>query len=88
MSAPVCPASVSSDSARSVARTPAKLESLLLAAGVSKVTLDQHLTIVSGNALDLNSVKETLRSDSGAFASLIVFGVGKRCSSLGSRDPN
>lgn len=60
-------------------RDPAKLESLLVAAGVTKETLAQHLKIFPGNALDEKAIKWTLRNDSGTFASLIVSGIGEPC---------
>jgi hypothetical protein len=62
-----------------VVRDPAKLESLLLVAGLTQETLAQHVKIFPGNALDEKAIKWTLRDDSGAFASLIVFGIGEPC---------
>ncbi|KAK9323501.1 hypothetical protein V1517DRAFT_320006 [Lipomyces orientalis] len=58
-----------------LARTPAKLTSQLLAQGLPQETLDQHLTIVQGDATNVEDVKRALLLD-GKLVSFIVSGLG------------
>lgn len=46
---------------RALVRTPAKLSTLLLAAGVLQETLDLHLTIIPGSTIDTLAVQRPLR---------------------------
>ncbi|KAK9374320.1 uncharacterized protein V1513DRAFT_84620 [Lipomyces chichibuensis] len=60
---------------RALARTPSKLTSQLLAQGLTQQILDQHLTIIHGDATNVDDVKRTLVS-SGKLVSLIITGLG------------
>jgi len=58
-------------------RTPEKLRTQLLNQGLDEAILNNQLTIIQGNALDVAAVKRTLRSPaSGAFPAFIVTGLG------------
>jgi len=48
---------------RALARNPSKLTASLLAKSVPSSTLDRHLTIIRGDAKDLETVKRVLRTD-------------------------
>ncbi|KAK9243888.1 hypothetical protein V1506DRAFT_543109 [Lipomyces tetrasporus] len=58
-----------------LARTPAKLTSQLLAQGLPQETLDQHLTIVQGDATKVEDVMRALLLD-GKLVSFIISGLG------------
>ncbi|KAK9371944.1 uncharacterized protein V1513DRAFT_385830 [Lipomyces chichibuensis] len=58
-----------------LARTASKLTSQLLAQGLTQETLDQHLTIIQGDATNVEDVKRTVVSD-GTLVSFIISGVG------------
>ena len=60
-------------------RTPSKLTSLLTAQGISEATLSSHLTIHTGNALDVEAVKAALLVQTGPSTRLpdtIISGLG------------
>ncbi|KAK9312234.1 hypothetical protein V1522DRAFT_357268 [Lipomyces starkeyi] len=56
-------------------RTASKLTSQLLAQGLTQETLDQHLTIIQGDATNVEDVKRTVVSD-GSLVSFIISGLG------------
>lgn len=58
-----------------LARTPAKLTKSLKDKGVSAAAVDENLTIVQGNAKDVESVKAALQID-GTVVDFIVSGIG------------
>ncbi|KAK9354061.1 hypothetical protein V1505DRAFT_132545 [Lipomyces doorenjongii] len=58
-----------------LARTPSKLTSQLLAQGLTQQILDQHLTIIQGDATNVGDVKRTLVSN-GKLVSFIISGLG------------
>lgn len=58
-----------------LARTPEKLEKSMQAKGVSAHAIDQHLTIVEGNARDTEAVKKALQVK-GQVVDIIVSGIG------------
>ncbi|KAK9312313.1 hypothetical protein V1522DRAFT_283188 [Lipomyces starkeyi] len=60
---------------RALARTPSKLTSQLLAQGLTQRILDQHLTILQGDATNVDDVKRTLVSN-GKLVSFIISGLG------------
>ncbi|KIW16208.1 hypothetical protein PV08_06259 [Exophiala spinifera] len=63
--------------ALALVRTPSKLRDQLNAQGLEAAVIDNNLTIVQGNALDVANVKETLlASPDGAFPTYIVTGLG------------
>ncbi|PGH15357.1 hypothetical protein AJ80_05541 [Polytolypa hystricis UAMH7299] len=83
--------------ARSLARTPQKLTTLLLAQGLDQATLDKHLTIIQGDVTKVEDVKRTLRGPNGddAPAATIISGIGakprfqaKFCAPLVMDNPN
>ncbi len=45
-----------------VVRTPSKLQSLLLARGITETTISSHLTIVEGDVRDQTAVEKALLS--------------------------
>lgn len=59
---------------RALARTPAKLRASLQTIGISEAAMS-NLTILEGNAKDVNSLKSLLQADSG-IVDTIVFGIG------------
>ncbi|GAA6032583.1 hypothetical protein JCM8097_004827 [Rhodosporidiobolus ruineniae] len=59
--------------ARALVRTPSKLVDLLRKRGVSQAIIDAHLTVLEGNAKDVEAVKQLF---AGPQVSLVVFGVG------------
>ncbi|KAK9236560.1 hypothetical protein V1525DRAFT_406680 [Lipomyces kononenkoae] len=58
-----------------LARTPSKLTSQLLAQGLGQETLDRQLTVVHGDATNVEDVKRTLLPN-GKLVSFIVSGLG------------
>ena len=58
-----------------LARTPAKLTKSMKDKGVSPTALDEHLTIIEGNAKDVEAVKRALQLN-GQVVDTIVCGVG------------
>ncbi|KAK9365037.1 hypothetical protein V1509DRAFT_634388 [Lipomyces kononenkoae] len=58
-----------------LARTPSKLTSQLLEQGLSQETLDRQLTVIQGDATNVEDVKRTLLSN-GKLVSIIVTGLG------------
>ncbi|KAK9321300.1 hypothetical protein V1517DRAFT_326891 [Lipomyces orientalis] len=58
-----------------LARTPSKLTAQLLEQGLAQETLDRHLTIVQGDATNVDDVKRALVKD-GKLVSFIVSGLG------------
>ncbi|KAK4699895.1 hypothetical protein P7C70_g6360, partial [Phenoliferia sp. Uapishka_3] len=66
---------------RALVRTPDKLTSLLLAE-VDKKTINEHLTIIPGNAKDESAVAKMLHTHAGDFVGKIVFGVGELTSPI------
>ncbi|KAK3625487.1 hypothetical protein LTR56_020387 [Elasticomyces elasticus] len=65
-------------SCRALARTPSKLTASLKAKGVSPELLDSHLTIIEGNAKDVEAVKQVLQTsdEKGRVVDKIVSGIG------------
>jgi len=64
---------------RALARTPSKLTASLLNKGVPSSILDHHLTIIQGDAKDLETVKRVLRTNDGEknpVVDKIVSGIG------------
>ena len=59
-----------------VARTPSKLTSLLLAAGVSQSSVDTHLKITAGDIRDRESVRKVLQVSEDRVSELIICGIG------------
>jgi hypothetical protein len=64
--------------ASALARTPAKLTTQLLAQGLDQATIDRNLTIIQGDATNVEDVKRTLcpESNNGTLVSTIISGVG------------
>ena len=60
----------------SVARTPSKLTSLLMANGISNSIVSSCLTITQGDVRDPASVKQTLLGADGLVPDLIISGIG------------
>ena len=58
-----------------LARTPSKLTNLLEAQQIDSATISRHLTIVSGNAHDVASVKSAL-TPNGQLVDVILMGLG------------
>ncbi|KAF2720284.1 hypothetical protein K431DRAFT_285949 [Polychaeton citri CBS 116435] len=58
-----------------LARTPQKLSDSLIAKGVSEDDISQHLTIVEGNAKDIEAMKKVLTRNN-TVVDLIVSGIG------------
>ncbi|RAK95974.1 NAD(P)-dependent oxidoreductase [Aspergillus ibericus CBS 121593] len=58
-----------------LARTPSKLQDLLLKNKVSESTIVNYLTITEGNVTDLNAVQQTLNAN-GRPVDLIISGIG------------
>ncbi|EME80336.1 uncharacterized protein MYCFIDRAFT_212034 [Pseudocercospora fijiensis CIRAD86] len=61
---------------RALARTPSKLTNSLKSMGISSETLDKHLTIIPGNAKNIEDVQKALSTDSGEIVDVIISGVG------------
>lgn len=61
-----------------LARTPAKLTSLLQSQGLDDETLKNNLTIVQGDATDVSALKSTIapEQNNGALVSTIISGLG------------
>ncbi|MCJ1440772.1 MAG: hypothetical protein MMC23_001258 [Stictis urceolatum] len=60
-----------------LARTPSKLQEMLLGAGVPESTLTSHLRIVKGDIRDASAVQSLLRpSPADAVVDLIISGIG------------
>jgi hypothetical protein len=62
-------------SAAALARTPSKLKKQLLNQGLSEDTLSRQLTIIQGDALDVDATKRTL-TVGGGLVTTIVSGLG------------
>ncbi|PGG96099.1 hypothetical protein AJ79_09725 [Helicocarpus griseus UAMH5409] len=64
--------------ASALARTPSKLQSQLISQGLDKETLDNNLTIIQGDATDVEAVKRTLSpaANHGKIVSTIISGLG------------
>lgn len=64
--------------ASALARTPSKLTNLLLSQGIDQETIDANLTIIQGDATDLESVKSALLPDPDdkTIAPIIISGLG------------
>lgn len=60
---------------RALARSREKLLDLMRRKGLSTDVLDKHLTIIQGNAKDINDVKRVLSFD-GKTVDSIMFGIG------------
>lgn len=61
---------------RALARTPSKLTNALKSKGVSTETFDKYLTIIPGNAKNVEDVKTALSSGPGNIVDVIISGVG------------
>ncbi|KAK2752111.1 hypothetical protein FQN55_007999 [Onygenales sp. PD_40] len=61
-----------------IARNPSKLQSLLLSQGIPQSTLDSNLTIIPGDATDIEVVKRLLipASNNGRMVSNVMSGLG------------
>jgi hypothetical protein len=61
-----------------LARTPSKLTNQLLSQGLDQATIDNFLTIIQGNATDVEAVKRTLSppSNNSKIVSTIISGIG------------
>lgn len=62
-------------SCSALARSPEKLSDSMIAKGVSQEDIKQHLTIVQGDAKNLEAVKKTLTLDNNV-VDLIISGIG------------
>lgn len=61
---------------RALVRTPQKLHTSLQAKGVSEQRSQSHLTVIQGNAKDVEAVKQLLVAE-GELVDIIVFGIGQ-----------
>lgn len=59
-----------------MARTPAKLNDLLLKRGVQQSTIDANLNIVQGNVKNESDVSQTLTMAPGTLADIVISGIG------------
>lgn len=62
---------------RALARTPEKLYTSLKTKGVPEQTSKSNLTVIEGNAKDVDAVKRLLTAD-GEVVDTIVFGIGRQ----------
>ncbi|EER39420.1 conserved hypothetical protein [Histoplasma capsulatum var. duboisii H88] len=64
--------------ASALARTPSKLQTQLLSQGLDQATIDNNLTIIQGDATDVEVIKRTLspEKNNGKMVSLIISGLG------------
>ncbi|EEH22973.1 hypothetical protein PABG_05184 [Paracoccidioides brasiliensis Pb03] len=64
--------------ASALARNPSKLQTLLLSQGLDQATIDANLTIIQGDAGDVEAIKRTLspESNNGRVVSTIISGLG------------
>ncbi|OJD27886.1 hypothetical protein ACJ73_00724 [Blastomyces percursus] len=64
--------------ASALARTPSKLQDQLLSQGLDQATIDNNLTIIQGDATDVEAAMRTISPDKnhGKMVSLIISGLG------------
>ncbi|PGH29826.1 hypothetical protein GX50_07405 [[Emmonsia] crescens] len=64
--------------ASALARTPSKLQALLISQGLDQATIDNNLTIIQGNARDIEAVKRTIcpERNNGKAVSVIISALG------------
>ncbi|PGH05800.1 hypothetical protein GX51_02773 [Blastomyces parvus] len=64
--------------ASALARTPSKLQDLLLSQGVDQATINNNLTIIQGDATDVEAAKRTIcpEGNNGRMVPFIISGLG------------
>ncbi|OJD18426.1 hypothetical protein AJ78_01545 [Emergomyces pasteurianus Ep9510] len=64
--------------ASALVRTPSKLQTQLQSQGLDQTTIDNNLTIIQGDATDVEAVKRTIspEKNNGKIVSLIISGLG------------
>ncbi|OAX81866.1 hypothetical protein ACJ72_03791 [Emergomyces africanus] len=64
--------------ASALARTPSKLQAQLQSQGLDQTTIDNNLTIIQGDATDVEAVKRTITppKNNGKMVALIISGLG------------